>query len=158
MEAVLNRILDFITPLTSKYEGFSSVIYKCPAGYNTIGYGRNLETNPLSKEQHDLLLKNNNEITKEEALKWLREDLKQCIYLAWEFSWFRDLDCKRQGVIVDMIYNLGWSGFKKFKNFIGAMSRGDYNKAVAEMQNSKWWYQVGNRSKELAKIIQKGDL
>jgi len=39
-----------------KHEGFRSKVYKCPAGYLTIGYGRNLETNGLTKEEAEYLL------------------------------------------------------------------------------------------------------
>ena len=33
------------------HEGCELMPYKCPAGYLTIGVGRNLETNPLTFEE-----------------------------------------------------------------------------------------------------------
>lgn len=152
-----DKVLEYITPKTASFEGFSSKIYKCPAGFNTIGYGRNIEHYPLSKEQRAYLDSNNNEITEEVAMEWLKKDLEQRYYLACDFAWFRELDnVARAGAVVDLIYNLGYSGFKKFKKFIEAMQKKDYKKASAELVDSKWYNQVGNRAKEICKMIESG--
>lgn len=149
------EVLEYITPKTAEFEGFSSVVYKCPAGYDTIGYGRNIESHPLSKEEREQL--QNGEISKEVAMEWLKKDLEQRYYLACDFAWFRDLDnVARAGAVVDMIYNLGLSGFKKFKKFIEAMNKRDYIKAVMELEDSAWFNQVGRRAKEISKMIQLG--
>ena len=149
------KVLEYITPKTASFEGFSSVVYKCPAGYDTIGYGRNIESHPLSKEEREQL--QNGEISKEVAMEWLKKDLEQRYYLACDFAWFRDLDnVARAGAVVDLIYNLGYSGFKKFKKFIEAMNKKDYKKASAELVDSKWYSQVGNRAKEICKMIEMG--
>ena len=149
------EVLEYITPKTAEFEGFSSVVYKCPAGYDTIGYGRNIESHPLSKEEREQL--QNGEISKEVAMEWLKKDLEQRYYLACDFAWFRDLDnVARAGAVVDLIYNLGYSGFKKFKKFIDFMSKKDYKKASAELVDSKWYSQVGNRAKEICRMIEMG--
>lgn len=149
------EVLAYITPKTAEFEGFSSVVYKCPAGYDTIGYGRNIESHPLSKEEREQL--QNGEISKQVAMEWLKKDLEQRYYLACDFAWFCDLDnTARAGAVVDMIYNLGLSGFKKFKKFIEAMNKRDYIKAVSELEDSTWFNQVGNRAKEISKMIQMG--
>ena len=149
------EVLEYITPKTAEFEGFSSVVYKCPAGYDTIGYGRNIESHPLSKEEREQL--QNGEIRKEVDMEWLKKDLEQRYYLAVDFAWFRDLDnTARAGAVVDMIYNLGLSGFKKFKKFIEAMNKRDYIKAVMELEDSAWFNQVGRRAKEISKMIQLG--
>lgn len=36
------------------HEGAVNHVYKCPAGYLTIGVGRNLETNPLTPKEKRL--------------------------------------------------------------------------------------------------------
>lgn len=149
------KVLEYITPKTAEFEGFSSKVYKCPAGFDTIGYGRNIEAHPLTQEERAQLV--NGEISKEVALEWLKKDLEQRYYLACDFEWFRDLDnVARAGAVVDMIYNLGWSGFKKFKKFIEAMKKQDYIKAVMELEDSKWFKQVGNRAATISKMIQLG--
>lgn len=149
------EVLEYITPKTAEFEGFSSVVYKCPAGYDTIGYGRNIESHPLSQREREQL--QNGEISKEVAIEWLKKDLEQRYYLACDFAWFRDLDnVARAGAVVDLIYNLGYSGFKKFKKFIEAMNKRDYIKAVMELEDSAWFNQVGRRAKEISKMIQLG--
>ena len=42
----LQKLIDF----TGKEEGLRLQTYKCPAGYDTIGYGHNLEANGLPEE------------------------------------------------------------------------------------------------------------
>ena len=34
-----------------KHEGFSSVVYKCTAGYDTIGYGKRIKYLKVTEEQ-----------------------------------------------------------------------------------------------------------
>ena len=66
---VVNSIIDF----TAKSEGFSSTPYRCSAGYMTIGYGRNLDANPLDID----------EISEDDAWSLLEEDLeKVAMYLS----------------------------------------------------------------------------
>lgn len=50
--------------LIKKFEGFSSIPYKCPAGQNTIGYGHTILS---SKKIYN--------VTEEEAISLLRRDL-----------------------------------------------------------------------------------
>jgi len=57
-----------------KHEGFSPVVYKCIAGYDTIGYGKRIK-----------YLK----VTEEQSLEWLKEDLDHLHYvLADKYEWF----------------------------------------------------------------------
>lgn len=53
--------------LVKRFEGFSSTIYLCPAGYPTIGYGH--VVTPEERERF------RNGITREEAEELLRRDL-----------------------------------------------------------------------------------
>ncbi|WP_299546222.1 hypothetical protein [uncultured Helicobacter sp.] len=153
--ASLEKVLEYITPKTAEFEGFSAKVYKCPAGFNTIGYGRNIEANPLNAQE--LAQLQNGEVSKEVALVWLKDELERCYYRACELAWFRDLDnVARAGAVVDMIYNLGFLGFKKFVKFGEAMRKQDYIKAVQELESSKWFKQVGFRAKAISKIIQLG--
>lgn len=149
------KVLEYITPKTADFEGFSAKVYKCPAGFNTIGYGRNIEANPLNAQE--LAQLQNGEVSKEVALVWLKDELGRCFDTALNsLNWFDDLDTARAGAIVDMIYNLGFLGFKKFVKFGEAMRKQDYIKAVQELENSKWFKQVGFRAKAISKIIQLG--
>lgn len=58
-----------------------------------------------------------------------------------------------QRVLVNMCFNLGRSRLGKFKNMITAVNEGNYPKAAEEMIDSKWYGQVGRRSKELVELM-----
>lgn len=151
------KVLEFITPKTAKYEGFSAVVYKCPAGYNTIGYGRNIESNPL-RESEKKQLEADGSVREVIAMSWLKEELaKTYDYLTNRFAWFKNLDNFRAAAIVDMNYNLGLRGFANFKKAIAALEKGNYAEAAKECKNSKWFLQVKNRAVEICDLIENGE-
>jgi hypothetical protein len=48
----------------------------------------------------------------------------------------------------------GWvPGLQKM---IAALARGDYEQAAKEMKDSKWYWEVGNRSRRLVKMMVTG--
>lgn len=120
-------------------EGFSAIPYKCPAGHLTIGYGMNLDAG----------------ITKEEAEGMLRvrvDNINRDLENTFP-DWYNGLDRNRQDVIINMVYNLGLQGFRKFKKMIHCLEIKDYTSATMEMLQSKWAKQVGKRADRLAKIM-----
>ena len=152
------------------HEGLRLETYKCPAGYWTIGVGRNLETKGLtgaeqkfifgrdgmSKQEVIERLKEQG-VTTEQAMWLLANDISECIEDLKTFDWFDKLDDIRAKVVVDMRFNLGAAGFRKFRKMIAALERGDYNAAADEMVDSKWYHQVGNRSKRLVAMMRTGE-
>ena len=58
-----------------------------------------------------------------------------------------------QRVLVNMAFNLGRNRLSKFKNMLRYVNEGNYVMAANEMINSKWYNQVGRRSKELVDIM-----
>ncbi len=107
-----------------KNEGLILIVYTCPAGFKTIGVGRNLETKGISKT---------------EAYKMLDNDILDCkLFLEDNLNNFVNLDDVRQNVLIEMVFNLGENGFKKFKNMIEAIKINDFETASKEMLNSKW--------------------
>lgn len=52
-----------------------------------------------------------------------------------------------------MAFNLGLTKLNKFVEMRKALLKGDYNKAADEMIDSKWYNQVGNRSKRLVDMM-----
>jgi lysozyme len=64
--------------------------------------------------------------------------------------WFERLEPVRQGVILNMAYQLGVDGVLGFKKFIAAVERGDYEKASVEMLDSLWADQTPARAKRLS--------
>ena len=52
-------------------------------------------------------------------------------------------------IITNMAFNLGWFRLASFKKMFAAIKAKDYKTAAAEMKDSKWFKQVGWRSKRL---------
>ncbi len=123
-------------------EGFISKVYKCPAGKLTVGYGRNLEDNGITKDEAEALMFN--DIEKVENL--LNEKL----------TWFKDLDNTRREVLIDMAFNMGVFGLLKFKNTLKYIEEKEYGIASQEMLNSKWSQQVGDRAIKLSNVMALG--
>lgn len=119
-------------------EGFRGNVYLCTSGKNTIAYGRNLDDNPITKEEGEILLLND--------IQKIKNQLKNDYF-------FQKLDDERKGAIINMCFNLGYAGLMKFKNMISAIEVDDYTRASEEMLNSKWAEQVGDRANRLADII-----
>ena len=52
-----------------------------------------------------------------------------------------------------MSFNLGLTRLSKFKKLKTALLQRDYNSAAKEMMDSRWYGQVGRRSRELVKTM-----
>lgn len=115
------------------------LVYRCPAGKLTIGYGRNLEDLGLSEDEAKYLLEN--------------DILRCCQELAQEYPWFKELEGARRDAIINIFYNLGATKFRTFKNAIAAMERGEYRKASKEFLDSRWATQVRGRALTLADMV-----
>ena len=86
------------------HEGFRSKPYKCTEGYLTIGYGQRL----------DYI-----EVDEETAEKWLMEKVDKIKNkLDLKFSWYSKAPQEVQDIVVNMSYQMGVSGFSKFKKTI----------------------------------------
>lgn len=133
---------DALRKLLIRHEGLVLKSYLDSKGKLTLGVGRNIEDIGISEE---------------EALFMLESDIVRCSGLAFKsFPWFILLDEVRQIVIVSMIFNLGFSKFLEFKNFIKFMADRNYGKAANEMMSSLWASQVGKRAVELSAIMKTG--
>lgn len=141
--------------LISEAEGFSATVYKCPAGFNTIGYGHNLDANPLTIEQKKLL-EPNGSISNDGAMVLLFDDLPKYEADARELVDFDGLNDARKAVVIDLVYNLGKSAFAKFRSTRGFIVMGDYNNAWKALRASKWFKQVGNRGIRNCSIMRDG--
>lgn len=122
-------------------EGFSDVLYKCPADYWTIGYGFNLEAMAMPKEVADA---------------WLVIILEKLTKQLLTYSWFADLDDARRLAITDMSYQMGVHGVMKFGKMIAAIREKQWDLAADEMLDSVWARQTPNRAKRNAEIMRTG--
>ena len=122
-------------------EGFRECVYKCSAGKLTIGYGHNVEDNPIPEAFADQLL---------------GYDIAGALAECERFDWFFDLDDVRKRVIINMVFNLGFNGVRKFKKMIRAIEDGYWRQAASEMLDSRWAAQVGPRALRLAEMMREG--
>lgn len=127
---------------TKRFEGLRLKPYTCPAGKLTIGYGHNIEDNG---------------ITEDIAVRLLDSDLSAAERdVRAKFSSYYKLNEARQFVLVDMCFNIGINRLMTFKKMFAALAKGEYHTAAREMQDSKWYRQVGNRGKILCEIMKSG--
>ena len=66
---------------------------------------------------------------------------------------FANLPENIQHVIVNMCFNLGGTRLSKFRNMLEACRAHDWEKMAAEMEDSRWFKQVGRRSRELQESV-----
>lgn len=111
-------------------------------GHPTIGYGRALDTQGISRSEANLLRENNMSQALDDALG--------------NFPWFEKIGLVRQGVVLEMIFNLGLDGMQGFVKMIAALARADYATAAKEMRDSRWAGQVGDRDELLARRMETG--
>lgn len=111
-------------------------------GNPTVGIGRNLAVNGLSTAESAYLC---------------QDDVAACAArLDLQIPWWRNLSPVRQAQMINLDFNMGWGRLVGFHNFLGAMQRGDWTSAAAELKNSVWWGQVGKRGPEIAERILAG--
>lgn len=127
-----------------RHEGLRLVPYTDTEGHLTIGVGH-LLSRGISYAVAEHLLDED----LAEVLTWLRGR-----------PWWIALDPIRQRVIADMVFNLGIDEFHAFKDMRAALFRGNYDKAAAEMLDSRWAKQVGDqpgqRAWRLAEMMRTG--
>ncbi|HEY2108231.1 MAG TPA: glycoside hydrolase family protein [Candidatus Binataceae bacterium] len=128
--------------LTRRHEGEALHPYTDTRGKTTIGIGRNLSDKGISSA---------------EMLMMFQRDYAEAKDEAKAYDWYGSLNEPRQAVIVDMIFELGAAGFRKFNRMHQAIQVGDFHGAVAEMLNSAWAAQVPKRALDDAGIMDTGE-
>ena len=66
---------------------------------------------------------------------------------------FDSLPENAQHTLVDMCFNLGANRLGKFRNMLYACSVRDWEEMSRQMEDSRWYGQVGRRSKELQEMV-----
>lgn len=128
--------------LIKQHEGERLRVYRDTRGFTSIGIGRNLDGKGISHE---------------EALMLFARDFTDAQNEALKYPWYKELDARRQAVVLDMIFEMGSGGFRKFVRLHEALEAGDYKAAVAAMLNSAWAGEVPRRAHEDAAIMDTGN-
>ena len=116
-------------------EGFRSKPYQCSEGVWTIGHGITW-------------------LTEEESLHILTGRISQLhLKLLDDLDWYKDMPPEIQGILIEMVYQIGYSGVMKFKKAISNMQDKNWKGAANEMLDSLWARQTSNRANRLADIV-----
>ena len=121
------RVPDNALELAEAFEGFSSVVYRCPAGVPTIGIGH------VCRPDHP-------PITREQAYEFLRADMQ--VALAGALRYCPELAEHEAalGAIADFVFNLG-AGRLKASTLRRKINAGDWSAARREL--ARWIYGGG---------------
>ena len=116
-------------------EGFRSKPYQCSEGVLTIGHGITW-------------------LTKEESLHILTGRISQLhLKLSEDLDWYDRMPPEIKGVIIEMCYQIGFTGVMKFKKMIANMKDINWKGASDEMLDSLWAKQTPDRANRLADIV-----
>ena len=123
------------------HEGLRRFPYTDSVGKLTIGVGRNLTDRGITDAEARYLLDN---------------DILTAVGDLQALVWFPALDSVRQRVFIDLAFNLGISRLKGFVKMLDAVSRQDWPTAAAELLDSTYATQVGQRAQTLAAMLVSG--
>lgn len=128
-------------------EGKKLKPYLDTEGLLTVGIGHLIKKSdpPAIRD-----LKLGDSITEDECRELFNADLAiaisdfRIIFDNWE-----TIPAEAQEILINMLFNLGRDRFLKFKKLIAAVYASDWKEAAAQMEDSRWYRQVGDRSKRL---------
>lgn len=145
---------------TKEAEGLRLKAYNDTVGVRTVGYGHNLN-NAYSKDllnklglDYNAVRSGKQALTKEQADAIFEHDhqLAEAGARRVVNNFGGDFDSQPtwiKNILTDLTFNMGEGGVSKFKQSIPLMLAGKYKEAAAALQQSKWYGQVGRRSKAI---------
>jgi len=128
--------------LIESHEGRMRRMYKCTAGFNTIGVGHNLDANGLTDRAIDVILV--------EDIRAVEAGLDRAL------PWWRKESDARRAALVDLAFNMGVNGLLQFRNTLEAWRTGRHQQAADGLVASKWYGQVGRRAQRIERMVRTG--
>ena len=127
-----------------RHEGYMDTVYLDTENLPTVGVGHLIrDTDP---EYH---LEVGDVVSDERIEELFLRDIDEAIETAKTLTSLKEHPEEVQSIIVNMAFNLGFFRLRGFKRMLRALELFDYQSAAREMQDSKWYKQVRNRSIEL---------
>jgi lysozyme len=123
-------------------EGCKNKMYADSKGIPTIGIGHNLRDVPISDRAVQVIF--------EDDVADAEKDVRKL------FPCFDSLSDVRKAVVLNLMFNLGYSRLALFTDTIKKINAGDYSGAADGMQYSLWYHQVGDRAKRLVDAMREG--
>ena len=135
-----------------RHEGEVLEIYEDSLGFKTLGIGHLCQP---GDPEYDW--KVGTKVPQEVVDMYYEDDfdkhLAEAIHVFGTDEAFYNLPENIQHVIVNMCFNLGASRLSKFKNMLRACREHNWEQMSVEMENSRWYSQVGRRSRELQESV-----
>jgi len=142
----MNKLeLDRVVESLCDEEGYRRFSYLDHLGYETVGIGRCIAEGAGYG------------IDEEEALYLLRRDVERvtgACKLAFDF--WDEMSGNIQATMVELTFQMGLSGYRKFRKHHYALGRGDFATAAKELLNSKFARQTPARAQRMAARILDG--
>ena len=145
---------DVLKEQIKSHEGEGLEVYEDSLGYLTLGVGHLIREDdaefgepagtPVSQETVDRYYEADFDKHVDETIHLFESKGGEDFYSLPE-----DI----QHVLVNMTFNLGGSRFGKFNNMWKGVVSCDWEKMAVEMEDSKWFGQVGRRSVELQDMV-----
>ena len=140
-------MIEQLTAQLKRDEGTRATAYTDSMGWLTIGVGRLIDSRKpgagLRPDEIDYLL--HNDIA----------DRVQALTKA--LPWFAKLDQARQGVLINMAFQMGTAGLLAFRQTLGLVRDGRYAEASEQMLKSKWAEQTLDRAHRLSQQMKTGE-
>ena len=135
-----------------RHEGEVLEIYKDSLGYKTLGVGHLCQPND---PEYDWEV--GTKVSQEVVDMYYEDDFDkhymEAIHVFGSHEEWDKLPEVIQRVLVNMCFNLGGSRLSKFRNMLKACRNHDWKTMAVEMEDSRWFNQVGGRSRELQMMV-----
>ena len=121
------------------HEGFRAKPYKDGNGFWTIGIGEKIHTNTMSFHEAEALMRNG--ITESAAIERCKQKIMVSEIGARRIlgpEVYDQLSDVRQEVLVEMVFQMGATGFARFRETMSFIRNGNHQAAAVEMLDSKW--------------------
>tara|TARA_R100000655_G_scaffold60322_1_gene98698 strand:+ start:306 stop:743 length:438 start_codon:yes stop_codon:yes gene_type:complete len=136
----LERLLESV----KRHEGYRNKVYLDTLNKRTVGVGH------LCVED---FWEDDKEYEEKFLMEILQRDLQEAIRGAKELMeehGCADIDERAEEILIEMVFQLGRTGVKKFRNMWKCLSEHNYVGASFEMLDSRWAKQTPNRAKDMA--------
>ena len=150
----MNKYIEKIIKLDEESGIFKTKPYYCSENYPTIGWGFKCGDKDAPLPEISMTLESGNKKL-DSLIASHEKNLREHINTRHIYPLLNDA---RQAVIISMAYQLGFAGMLKFRKMWVAIEQQDYDKAAAEILDSKAAKQAPNRFARNAEMMRTGDI
>ena len=144
--------IDLCKAEIKRHEGEVLEIYNDCLGYKTLGVGHLCQ--PQDPEYNwDIGTPVPQSVVDAYYEKDFYNHYREAVHVFGDEQAFNNLPDDIQRVLVNMCFNLGGSRLSKFRNMLQACREHNWFEMARQMQDSRWYGQVGRRSWELQQVV-----